>query len=157
MSMLKQDLPTRFHKKYTQGEPDECWEWQAATNWDGYGRFRLAATPTTPATHIGAHVMAYILHYGPVPEGLIVLHTCDNPPCVNPNHLVAGTYSNNMDDMFNKRRHPGGTKKVSDEDVIWIRQLYASGLYSQQQIADMYGICQNNVSKIVLGQNRRRV
>lgn len=77
--------------------PDECWPWKASTC-EGYGQFR----------HEGgkkyAHVAAYEEEHGPVPEGQIVRHTCDNRPCCNPGHLQAGTYQDNVDDMISRGR-----------------------------------------------------
>lgn len=78
----------------------ECWEWSGYRNAKGYGQ----------ATYLQhrflTHRLAYELLVGPIPEGLIVMHACDNPPCCNPNHLRVGTRGDNQQDMARKRRSP---------------------------------------------------
>lgn len=93
-----------FWTKVRKGE--SCWEWQASVNSSGYGWFRFGEkrTPT------GAHRVAYVLANGPIPDGLQVLHRCDNPPCVNPTHLFLGTNGDNHADKLAKGRHPNTRK-----------------------------------------------
>ena len=77
---------------------DGCLEFSGQRDKDGYGRIQIEDYPH------GTHRVAFELAYGPVPEGLKVLHHCDNPPCCNPEHLFAGTTKNNTDDMRAKGR-----------------------------------------------------
>lgn len=77
-----------------------CWEWQAGRNEHGYGLFA-----TRRSGRSRAHRVAYERFVGPIPEGLHVLHTCDNPPCVNPAHLFLGTVKDNSKDMMRKGRN----------------------------------------------------
>lgn len=79
--------------------PDECWEWQGTRNPQGYGGVRH------DGVNWRAHRLSYVLHKGPIPDGLLVLHSCDNPPCCNPSHLRTGTYADNMLDMVGRQRH----------------------------------------------------
>lgn len=91
----------RFWSKVKKGEPDECWLWLGGTL-KGYGRFRPYHDISRPA-----HVIAYKLSKGKLPKGKIVRHSCDNPTCVNPAHLLLGTHAQNTHDMFDRGRHKG--------------------------------------------------
>lgn len=81
-----------------------CWPWKGALHRDGYGRFNLPC-------HGGmviAHRFAWKMTYGEIPDGMHVLHRCDNPPCCNPEHMWLGTHRENMDDRSRKGRYCGG-------------------------------------------------
>lgn len=84
-----------FRVKKTE---DGCWEWQSGRVPDGYGDLSV------DGKHYSAHRLAWELWNGAVPAGLCVLHTCDNPPCVNPAHLWLGTKSDNLQDAYDKGR-----------------------------------------------------
>lgn len=79
---------------------DGCWLWIGGRNKAGYGNF----SPGGTASMIGAHRVSYELHYGPIPQGLHVLHRCDVPSCVRPDHLFLGTVADNVRDMYDKGR-----------------------------------------------------
>ena len=87
----------RFWSKVDKG--GECWLWMATKNGDGYGRFRHNGNL------VGAHRLSYEMCIGPIPDGKQVLHSCDVPNCVNPEHLFLGTHRDNMIDMHKKKRH----------------------------------------------------
>ena len=84
-------------------EQDGCLVFKSYYDRDGYGRYRLDGGRSAPK--IKAHRAAWILTHGEIPEGMFVLHKCDNPPCVNPEHLFLGTPKDNMIDMVRKGRH----------------------------------------------------
>lgn len=90
-------IEDRFFQKVEKTE--SCWLWKGALNSKGYGSFGDGA-----GKRVSAHRYSYILHHGEIPEGSIVCHTCDVPECVNPEHLWAGTYKDNVADMFAKGR-----------------------------------------------------
>jgi len=79
-----------------------CWKWKANTNSDGYGTFWFNKKMTK------AHRVSWEIHKGPIPVGKQVLHTCDNPPCVNPEHLFLGTNTDNVQDKVFKYRQAKG-------------------------------------------------
>ncbi len=79
---------------------DACWEWMGHRESQGYGRFGWHKNPWLGR----AHRFAWHVSYGPVPDGLFVLHRCDNPPCVRPDHLFLGTAKDNMQDCLKKGR-----------------------------------------------------
>ena len=93
-------IEVRFHdNKYDINEITGCWEWKRATNNIGYGMFRIKQGLMRTA-----HRVSYELFNGPIPNGMVVCHTCDNPKCVNPDHLWAGTMLDNIRDMDSKGR-----------------------------------------------------
>ena len=104
-----QSAEQRFFEKVDKspglGPEGLCWEWQASLFWTGYGQ----------ATHFCKEVLAHRVSYafanGEIPDGLFVLHSCDNRKCVNPAHLSLGSHVDNMRDMFNKSRS-GNQKKT---------------------------------------------
>lgn len=145
----------RFWKKVLKTE--SCWLWQASRDACGYGAFWLNNV-VMPASRA-----SYILFRGPIPEGLYVLHTCDNPSCVNPDHLIVGSQTDNMQDCVKKgRKHmPAGHEhylaKLTKEQVVKIRELSVSGLYTQKHIGQLMGIAQPTVSAVVVRRTYKNV
>ena len=93
----------RFIPKVDMRGDDECWPWLGTRSGGRYGNFNM------PSGKISAHRFAYALWVGPIGDGMIIMHTCDNPPCVNPKHLVQGTMAENIADRDAKGHHrPGG-------------------------------------------------
>lgn len=109
----------RFWSNVRTGDIDSCWEWTAGKSSDGYGCFSLKGKPI-PASRI-----AYFLAYGCDPEGFFVRHTCDNPPCCNPRHLLTGTPADNSMDRNIRGRTTKGrdvhTAQLTEADVLRIR------------------------------------
>ncbi len=130
-------LTERFWEKVsiTSG----CWLWKGARHPFGYGM--IGKTRSNSITT--AHRVCWELCRGPIPTGLQVLHRCDNPPCVNPNHLFLGTQKDNMMDCTMKKRIAYGQRvsstKLNERDVVTIRQLSKSGI-SYQKIANEFDI-----------------
>lgn len=95
---MAKTLKERFEEKY-KIVASGCWEWQYSVNKKGYGMFGIATSTTQLA-----HRVSFTLYKGDIPEGLFVLHHCDNPKCVNPEHLFLGTNTDNMRDAKAKGR-----------------------------------------------------
>lgn len=94
-------IEDRFWSQVSQGDVQECWEWQSCLNPNGYGRIGHGGRG---GRKCAAHRVSWEIHYGAIPDSLWVLHKCDNPACVNPNHLFLGSHQDNMDDMIAKGR-----------------------------------------------------
>jgi len=83
-----------------------CIPWVGTEASGGYGR------PMFRGRRCGAHQVMYELVYGPIPDGLVVRHACDWPPCINPLHLLLGTQQQNIEDMVERGRHSNGRDKI---------------------------------------------
>lgn len=133
------------------GPAGDCWIWTASTDIYGYGIVGVGGR------NKGAHRASWEIHNGPIPEGLKVLHHCDNPPCVRPNHLFLGTQKDNMDDMNAKGRRGKGPAKLTVAQALEIRQLYATGKFSCYRLSLRYGVCRSAVSHVVNRRNFRNL
>lgn len=134
------------------GTPGDCWRWTGNAPDGRYGHF------TVKGEHFGAHRWIFETVVGPIPEGLILRHRCDNPWCVNPQHLEPGTHADNTRDKFDRGRAPDrkGSRhplaRLSEDDIIRIRDLAAGG-QRQADLADRYGMSRQQIGKIVRRQN----
>lgn len=154
-----QQYADRFWAKVTKGEPRACWPWSGAKKPKGYGNVRINKR------YLITHRVAWELSNGPIPAGMHVLHSCDNPACCNPSHLMLGTAMANFVDMDRKGRcranhdnrrfgmenHNG---KLTADQVDEIRRRYIPGKVRQQDLADEYGVTQPEISAVVLRKVR---
>jgi hypothetical protein len=142
----------KFWGRVARGDDDACWLWTGAKLTSGYGvlhdgTFRMLA-----------HRFSFETHVGPIAPGLFVCHRCDNPPCVNPAHLFAGTQFENMRDMTAKGRHAkvgargqlNGLARLTPSDVSDIRSAYAAGDVTQAQLAARFGVSRGAVCNVLL-------
>ena len=139
-------LLERFEEKFRK--TPGCWEWLASRLPFGYGQIMINKRPRV------AHRISYSLYVGPIPDGMQVLHKCDNPPCVNPDHLWIGTHADNMKDKVLKGRSnnkekgsPGeknGRAKLTEINVRNIR----SSTEQTKILAARYGVERTRIQKI---------
>lgn len=96
----KKDKPPHltFWEKVEIRDGNRCWSWVGSTDQHGYGLVDFRTQ------RVRAHRLSYEMHYGPIPDGMVVCHACDNPNCTNPNHLFLGTQAENMQDASRKGR-----------------------------------------------------
>ena len=151
MSRKITTLLDRFFNKVLK--TNTCWEWTGCRQKNGYGK--IGAGGDRGKTLL-AHRVSWILHCGKINEGLECCHKCDNPSCVNPNHLFLGTRIDNEEDKKNKKRHLYGEKhsmsKINTRDVVSIKTKYKINNTTQYQLAKEYGITQSQVSRIINGK-----
>src|SRR6185312_5743289 len=127
----------RFWAKVRVGRDNECWPWAGAKGANGYGRFKVAGRLVLP------HVFAYEYFYDELPpsdayHGTVVRHACDNPPCCNPAHLIAGTQAANVADMVSRDR---ARRTIAADTIAAIRA--AGG--SRAEIAQRFGVTPDQV------------
>lgn len=148
-------LSERFMAYVDKAGPNGCWLWTGGKSSHGYGAFRMFQ----PKRTVRAHRLSYEMHKGPIPSGLHVCHGCDNPGCVNPDHLWLGTPADNARDRDAKNRVQSGERhyaaKLTAADVADI--IRASSGTTQDALASKFGITQSAVSHIVSGRRWKRV
>jgi predicted XRE-type DNA-binding protein len=127
-----------------------CWEWQSYCDKDGYGRVTIDGKTQ------GAHRVSYDMANGDLDPNLVVLHRCDNPPCVRPEHLYQDTaQKNNLDKELKNRQVRGesnGTAKLNDQAIRDIKELWSQGM-SQTDIAEIWQVSQPMISNIIRKKN----
>lgn len=148
------ETPQCFWQHVERRGPDDCWPFNGSTSDVNYGSVRWAGRTQR------AHRIAYTLAYGQIPDGLNVLHSCDNPPCCNPAHLFLGTQAENSADMIRKNRvnrtarfigaaHPRA--KLTEEAVFEARWLRKAGM-PWRRLAARFGVSKTTITAAVIGR-----
>ncbi len=143
-SIPYQTLLKRFWSRVRKTE--NCWIWDGSRKSDGYGLFFLS---NKGKRFLYAHRVSLIVHGVHVPEHLCVIHTCDNPICVRPDHLRIGTKQQNSTDMVDKGRSGHPRKKLTANDALAIRAAHASGQFTWNDIANQFNITPFHVWRII--------
>lgn len=136
-------------------DPKNCWEWAGSKTRYGYGEMKIGKK-----AHYRVHRFCWELHHGPIPKGMFICHHCDNPSCVNPEHLFLGTPLDNVQDKMRKGRHriasfprPSGESHykatLTWEQVREIRSLYTSSQNTLTELATMFDISIQSIFGIV--------
>ena len=148
---ISENLKARFWAKVSMRQDSDCWRWNASKTAKGYGQINTGDELSTQA----AHRVSYMIHYGAIPDGLFVCHTCDNPECTNPDHLFLGTAQENTDDMMAKGREASGMKagsrKLDEYQVIEIRKAYANK-ESIDSLMGQYKVSRACITDIIAGR-----
>ena len=120
-----------------------CWLWCGGSSKDGYGLFYNSGK------YLRAHRVSYAVFKGPIPDGNVVMHLCDTPACVNPDHLKCGTQWDNAHDAIDKGRSIRGsstlTSKLKEEDIAEIRK----SKLSQRRLAEMFSVSQKTIYNVI--------
>jgi hypothetical protein len=139
----------RFWIKVEIKGPDDCWEWtQSSRNYSGYGMFQKGSRS------LRAHRVSFLFKNGSINCKMDVIHSCDNPPCVNPAHLSQATHQINMEDRDRKMRYhisrgeENSSTRLCKNDILEIRRLSEAGLF-QYEIAAKFSISQSSVWRII--------
>lgn len=136
---------------------DGCWEWRNSKLRSGYGSISIGRHK-----FLSAHRVSWIIHYGEIPEGLLVCHRCDNKECTNPEHLFLGTYKDNSIDCVNKNRKNMNfgvnhySAKLNDEKVRSIKKLLIEN-NTWRSIAEMYNVSISTIQNIVKGKTWKHI
>jgi hypothetical protein len=131
---------------------DSCWLWIGSRQKNDYGRIKRHRKILI------AHRVSWFIHNGPIPDGLLVCHHCDNPMCVNPNHLFLGTQQDNFWDMYNKGRKANcqlqnnGRAKLDNEKVTQIKLALSKGV-ADSDLALIYGVSECTIRDICYGRS----
>lgn len=152
-TLLDKKAIARFWRKVDMsGGPDACWPWVKSCVPSGYGQFMIV-----PGRVMRSHRIAWALDRGRSPGKRVVRHRCDNPPCCNPKHLLAGTQAQNARDAVARGRATGGSTprpgeenpnhKLTQEQVDEIRRLRMDGI-TGRSVAEAFGISPAQVSRI---------
>ncbi len=144
-------LKEKFWRYANKKSKDECWIWSGHLRGKGYGHINHKHK------NLSAHRVSWTIHNESIPEGKLILHKCDNPACVNPNHLYIGTYGDN--NMDRENRNPGTSgvpSTIGPEATQKIIDLYSSGKYRQTELSMIYNLSRAQISRICTKKQGQR-
>lgn len=150
--MIMKDVEERFLEKVDKSAPNGCWVWTGSVYPNGYGQFWFKGK------YVLSHRFSYELFKEPIPEGMVVCHRCDNPRCVNPDHLWLGTLKENSADSIKKGRMPTGEKHYCSKltaAIVREARLERKQGASIQSLAEKYGVTYNPMRRALVGETWR--
>lgn len=156
--MKRRPLAERFWEKVNVRGKNDCWNWTASLSRWGYGSIGHGNGPGTKL----AHRVSWELHHGKIPDGVFVCHHCDNPACVNPEHLFLGTPKDNAQDCIQKGRccvlrgEEQGRAKLTEQDVRSIRKLRTNGA-SLKYLAEKFNVGKTTIGHLLNGDTWKHV
>ncbi len=147
---MKRNTVESFWSFVNKCETDKCWEWTGVRSDRGYGKIKYGGK------QLRAHRLAYSFAKGPIPPGILVRHSCDNPPCCNPAHLLLGTSQSNIQDRVARGRSSRGEShyaaRLNSENVVEIRKNWESGA-SIASISRKFRVGESTIRHIVQGHS----
>lgn len=147
------DADVKRFESYFIKNINGCWIWDRSTR-KGYGRIRISGK------HYSAHRVSYVIYKGDIPahggtHGMCVLHRCDTPKCVNPDHLFLGTMTDNNIDKCKKGRH--SSRKLTKHQVYRIREYKKLNISSAVDLGKMFGVDKSTIHKICRGASYKHM
>lgn len=158
---LEERLWRRVDKTPGLGPNGDCWEWRGYVHPTGYGQIGF---DTKPGNNINTNRAAYLVSKGEIPDGLWVLHTCDNRLCCNPEHLWLGTPKENTQDMIAKGRRRPASDVWRGEDITlsklteeMVRAMRAEPPMTFKALGEKYGVSAGTANKVILRQTWKHI
>lgn len=143
---IKGAVKARLLAKIAKNDVTGCWDWQAASRGVGYGCLKIEGKV------IDAHRASYMVHVGPIPPRRLVLHSCDNRACVNPEHLFLGMWTTNIRDAIDKGRmvpfKATRTEPLTDDELTQLRRDYRGGV-SQRVLCRKYSVAPTTLKRLL--------
>lgn len=147
---------TLSEKLYQKSSPlGDCIVWTGTKNDSGYGKIRIHGKWRR------AHRVSFEINHGEIPPGMVVRHSCDNPSCINPDHLLTGTQGDNINDMRDRGRarfavgESSGKAKLTEADVRMIREIHSPGVRGRgaHVLAKRFGVSKPTIQAIISGKS----
>lgn len=156
MTILTERSIERFWSKVKKGKKNECWIWQGSFVSSGYGHYGICyRVAGVLRRYIMAHRFSLMIKLGVEELNGMCLHSCDNPSCVNPNHLSLGTNSENIRQafdrglMFGLKGESHGRSKLTEKDVLWIRENYPKGGYTHESLGIKFNVGATTIREVI--------
>lgn len=162
MNVIDKERTKEILLSHIHIEKNGCWNWTASKNKQGYGNIGIGSRKDGSRKTAKAHRVAFYIFNNVDPDGFDVCHKCDNPSCINPEHLFLGTEKDNMQDMYKKGRQPRipshkhGSAKLTIEQVLEAKRLRKQGV-SYYSMAKNLGVYRETIRAAVVGKTWKNI